>query len=234
MECVLCDTGIGEAPSTTLLCGHHLHTACMLTNFMVVARARHIVLDRDHFRCPSCQERVFGNLAVVQQEEEQQQQEGGLPPWPEDQDDARTTRSEEASEEINRLYDESKEFRQALRNYTKSIRGSGKIRREFTRLLNEKRRAIKVLTDPLFDQAKQIKQSKIEEILHSDIYKNYNKSKAATSRLFNSMAKKYNITFGKLWFLRRRRGLARITNHRYFYWSTRYMIHRRLRLRFRA
>jgi hypothetical protein len=218
--CELCEEPLGQAATTELLCGHRFHTLCCLVNFQVAARGRRF----EQVTCVTCQQ---GLLPENEREE--------APPT--EEDDRQSTGSHESRTEekrVNTLFDTDPKFRETLKSYVQEYRKAAKPRAAFQAYLAERRRELRMLTQPLLVQLEEIHKQKKNQVLESEEYKEYKTCTKKVLGKYYRLANKYNLDSWTLGILRKRKGFRGLRPSWYFRSSNlSWKIRRSLRIRIR-
>jgi len=191
--CGICEHEIGEVPKIELLCHHFFHTNCFL-----LSQAE---------TCAVCEEPLL--------EEEAEAEEGA----DEEADDAQSVHSNPQTYQtfILNLYNTNRHFRRDIKTYAHAVSSINRHKREVQKLLAEKKAEVAEPYALLKAQYEGLYNTKKEEVVNSDAYKNYKRFDTRAQRLYAGLRTKYGVYSYQFSAFRNTPGLKRLHGPRHRY-----------------
>jgi len=191
--CGICEHEIGEVPKIELLCHHFFHTNCFLLS--------------QGETCAVCEEPLL--------EEEAEAEEGA----DEEADDAQSVQSTPQTDQtfILNLYNTNRHFRRDIKTYAHAVSSINRHKREVQKLLAEKKAEVATPYALLKAQYEGLYNTKKEEVVNSDAYKNYKRFDTRARRLYAGLRTKYGVYSYQFPAFRNTPGLKRLRGPRHAY-----------------
>jgi hypothetical protein len=186
--CGICEHEIGEVPKIQLLCHHFFHTNCFLLS--------------QGETCAVCEEPLL--------EEEGEDEEA---------DDAQSVQNTPQTDQpfILNLYNTNRHFRRDIKTYAHAVSSINRHKREVQKLLAEKKAEVAEPYALLKAQYEGLYNTKKEEVVNSDAYKNYKKFDTRARRLYAGLETKYGVYSYQFPAFRNTPGLKRLRGPRHAY-----------------
>jgi hypothetical protein len=191
--CGFCEHEIGEGPKIELLCHHFFHTNCFLINMNMGDQ------------CAVCEEPFLGG---GQGEEDEDVAE-----------DAQSVQNTPQTDQtfILNLYNTNRHFRRDIKTYAHAVSSINRHKREVQKLLVEKKAEVAEPYALLKAQYEGLYNTKKEEVVNSDAYKNYKKFDTRAQRLYAGLRTKYGVYSYQFPAFRNTPGLKRLRGPRHAY-----------------
>lgn len=189
--CGICEHEIGEVPKIELLCHHFFHTNCFLLS--------------QGETCAVCEEPLL-------------EEEGGEGE-DEEADDAQSVQNTPQTDQpfILNLYNTNRHFRRDIKTYAHAVCSINRHKREVQKLLAEKKAEVAEPYALLKAQYEGLYNTKKEEVVNSDAYKNYKKFDTRARRLYAGLETKYGVYSYQFPAFRNTPGLKRLRGPRHAY-----------------
>ena len=203
--CGFCEHEIGDVPKIELLCHHFFHTNCFLLNM--------------GDQCAVCEEPFLHDGQGEENEE-----------------DAQSVHSHETTgatgTRVLNLYNENRNFRRDIKTYAHALSSIHKHKRDLQKLLAEKKAEVAEPYALMKARYEGLYNTKKEEIVNSEAYKNYKKADARIQLLYTRLGLKYRVYSYHFPAFQNTPGLKRLKGpFRWRYYRPSSLIRRTLRLR---
>jgi hypothetical protein len=194
-SCSLCEETLNNLPCTELLCHHKYHTQCFLTNIATGHQELHAI------HCVVCEQGVF-----AAEQDNEDHEENHFVGDHTVQDDV----------QFLQLYETNAQFREDLKKCVKAGEESSKPRKAFHTLLLQKKRELKEILEPHIAEAQAAYDTKKDELLESEAFKNYKKTNGKWLRLWTKLVSVYHVNRYNVSYLRSKPGLRRLHAPTYY------------------
>jgi hypothetical protein len=165
--CGFCQDEIGDVPKIELLCHHFFHTNCFLLNM--------------GDQCAVCEEPFL-------HDEEGQEEEVEVASVHSDE-----TTAAPGHQRVLNLYNTNRTFRRDIKTYQHAASSVNKPRNEFKKLVARKKAELAEPYALIKARYEGLYTTKKEEIVQSEVYKNYKKTDARMRRLYTKLTRDYRV-----------------------------------------